>query len=192
MDIAQLLREARTCRRFDQSRPLNADDVRWLVDCARVSPCARNAQVLRYAAAATPAACGKVFPHTHWASALKDWGGPTEGERPTAYIGLLTPTEATRLMHMDTGIAAMAMQLAASARGWGCCMHASFNPDGVRAALNVPEGLQCNLLLAFGVAGESRAIAPMPANGDYNYWRDANSVHHVPKRSVEEVLVSLV
>ena len=48
MDFKQLALAARTCRRFEEERPLQMADLEWLVDCARLTPCARNAQQLRY------------------------------------------------------------------------------------------------------------------------------------------------
>ena len=192
MDMLELVREARSCRRFEQSKPLSKDDALWLVDCARLSPCGRNAQVLRYTVASTPEGCAAVFPHTRWAGALKDWNGPEEGERPTLFIGILTPKDAGKIVHMDTGVAAMTMQLAAASRGWGCCMHASFDPVKVGQAMHMPDDMAMPLLLAFGVAKEVRRIAPMPADGSFNYWRDAAQVHYVPKRTREEVIVSMI
>lgn len=44
------------------------------------------------------------------------------------------------------------------------------------------------LVLALGVAGEQRRLAPMPDNGSFNYWRDEQDVHVVPKRALAEVI----
>ncbi len=192
MDFLNLVTEARSCRRFVESERLGADAATWLVDCARVTPCARNAQVLRYAAAESPASCAALFPHTRWAGALKDWGGPQEGERPTLYIAILLPKESGKLVHMDTGIAAQTMQLAAHSRGWGCCMHASFDVAQCAPIFGVPQTMDMALLLAFGVVAEKRALASLPDDGNINYWRDAAHVHYVPKRALEDVLVSII
>ncbi len=188
MDFQHFLARARTCRRFETSSPLDASAAAWLVDCARISPSARNAQVLRYMAAHSADTCAKIFPNTRWAGILQ-WDGPIETERPSLYIAILAPNGAGKLVHMDVGIAAQNMQLAAHSRGWGCCMHASFKADACADIFQPPQDMHISLLLGFGPAKEVRTIAPMPQDGSFNYWRDENAVHHVPKRSLDEVLL---
>ena len=61
-----------------------------------------------------------LFPLTKWAGALKDWGGPAEGERPTGFIAVLVPENAGELIFYDAGIAVQTIQLAAHSRGFGC------------------------------------------------------------------------
>ena len=190
MDFLQLVSEARTCRRFAQDARIGQDDLNWLLECASRAPCGRNAQVLRYVLVSSPEKCAELFVHTRWASALKDWDGPAEGERPTAYIAVLTPRESTAIMHMDAGIAAQTIQLAAHTRGIGCCMHASFVRPACMEVLQVPADMQIALILALGMVREERRLAPMPANGDFAYWRDAQGVHYVPKRSVSELTLA--
>jgi len=190
MAFLQVVSEARTCRRFVQDTRISRDGLNWLVECASRVPCGRNAQVLRYALVSSPEKCSELFPHTRWAGALKDWDGPAEGERPTAYIAIFSPKESTALMHMDVGIAAQTIQLAAHTRGIGCCMHASFERPACAALLRVPEEMQIALILALGMAKEERRLAPMPANGDFAYWRDAQGAHHVPKRAVSELVLA--
>ena len=73
MDFKQLALAARTCRRFEEERPLQMADLEWLVDCARLTPCARNAQQLRYSLVGPGETCQRLFGMTKWAAALKDW-----------------------------------------------------------------------------------------------------------------------
>jgi hypothetical protein len=160
------------------------------MECVSRTPCGRNAQVLRYVLVSSPENCAALFVHTRWAGALKDWDGPAEGERPTAYIAILAPKESTAIMHMDVGIAAQTLQLAAHTKGIGCCMHASFERPACMALLHVPDDMHIALILALGMAKEERRLASMPANGDFAYWRDAQGVHHVPKRPVAEVVLA--
>ena len=116
MDFKQLALAARTCRRFEEERPLQMADLEWLVDCARLTPCARNAQQLRYSLVGPGETCRRLFGMTKWAAALKDWGGPFPGERPTGFIVMSMPKNAGDLVWLDTGIAAQTIQLAASSR----------------------------------------------------------------------------
>lgn len=188
MDFLELATGARTCRRFCESEGLPAGTLEWLVSCARVTPCAGNAQALRFAAAASPEACAAVFPALKWAGMLPDWNGPEAGERPTGYIVILGETGTrAKLNGIDAGIAAQTIQLAASSRNLGCCIFLSFDPRVIRDVLGIRETLEPLLVLALGVQKEVRRVEPM--NGSVKYWRDAQGVHHVPKRSLEELLI---
>ena len=190
MDFLHIVSKARTCRRFVQDTRISQDDLNWLMECVSRTPCGRNAQVLRYVLESSMEKCAELFPHTRWAGALKDWDGPVEGERPTAYIAILSPKESTMIMHIDVGIAAQTIQLAAHTRGIGCCMHASFERAACKAMLHVADDMQIALILALGMAKEERRLAPIPASGAVDYWRDAQGVHHVPKRAVSELVLA--
>ena len=189
MNFASLVREARSCRRFVEDERVHNNSLTWLVDMARVCPSARNAQGLRYVIVASPQMCAAIFPHTKWAGALK-WDGPCMGERPTGYIAILTPEKPNKNVYIDVGIAAQTIQLGAQNNGIGCCMHASFKPKECSEILSVPEGMEIALLLGLGIEKEKRIIATMPEDGNVNYWRDANGVHFVPKRELNEVLLN--
>lgn len=191
MEFAHLVEQARSCRRFTESPALSPQDMAWLVDCARMTPCARNAQVLRFVSVSGPALCDELFSHTRWGGALKEGGSPPEGQRPTGYIGILWPQGSTALVHIDAGIAAQTMQLAAKTKGWGCCMHASFDRGHCPRIMQVPEGMEMGLILALGQCNEVCTIETLPADGSVNYWRDADLGHHVPKRALADILVQL-
>ena len=190
MDFKVLAETARTCRRFHEEQPLAMTDLEWLVDCARLAPSAKNAQELRFVLVGNGDTCQKLFALTRWAGALKDWGGPHPGERPTAFVAILMPQSGKDLSCMDVGIAAQTIQLAATSRGWGCCMIQSFDHQAVPALLGVPQDMKVALVLGLGVAKEKRVVAPMPENGATTYWRDAEGVHHVPKRSLEDLIAA--
>ncbi len=192
MEFKKLVIKARSCRRFEESTRLGSTQVSNLVDCARLSPCSRNAQVLRFIAVESQQSCDALFPHTRWAGALK-WDGPIAGERPTAYIAILSPKGCGKMVHMDVGIAAQTIQLAAQSEGYGVCMHASFTPKACEEALGgIPEDMEIALILGIGVEKEVRHIAPMPEDGSFAYWRNENQEHFVPKRSMDEVLLKII
>lgn len=190
MDFLALVREARSCRRFDESAPLTEQDLEWLLECARLSPSARNAQELRFISVTQGPLLDKLFALTRWAGALKDWKGPGPGERPTAFIATLMPVHATHLNCFDVGIACQTMQLAATSRGWGACMIQAFERKEATELLKVPEGLSIALLLGLGVAVEKRVVAAVPPDGSLTYWRDAQGVHHVPKLPLAQLLIN--
>lgn len=188
-DFRTLVEQARSCRRFVENDPLTMADLEWLIDCARLTPCARNQQALRYSLIEKGPVCDALFAKTVWAAALKDWGGPHPGERPTAFIVMSQPADAGQLTWVDLGIAAQTIQLAATSRAWGCCILASFDADACRTLCRIPENLAPRLVLGLGKAAETRKIAPVPADGKLAYWRDAAGVHHVPKLSLDQLVI---
>jgi hypothetical protein len=46
------------------------------------------------------------------------------------------------------------------------------------------------LVLALGEPAEEVVIDEVGEDGDIKYWRDDEGVHHVPKRSLDELIVS--
>jgi hypothetical protein len=59
------------------------------VNLARLSASAANLQPLRYILSNDPHKNELIFSCLAWAAYLKDWPGPPEGERPSAYIIML-------------------------------------------------------------------------------------------------------
>ncbi len=192
MDFLKLVTEARTCRRFDASRELEPGFLTWLVDCARLSPSAGNAQVLRYATVQTPGKRPAMYDCLVWAAALKDWDGPIESERPTGYIVFFGPSENGKLgtnTCIDVGIMGQTMQLAAASKGVVACMFRGFKPKNIAALLPVPEGYETALVVALGYPVEERRIVSLPADGSVKYYRDDKGVHYVPKRALKDILI---
>ena len=80
-----------------------------------------------------------IFKHLRWADYLKDWNGPEEGEKPTAYIVILGDTKIAKEFRCDQGIAAQNIMLGATEKGLGGCIHGSIDKKGLRKSLNIPE-----------------------------------------------------
>jgi hypothetical protein len=55
--------------------------------------------------------------------------------------------------------------------------------------LRIPEHYEILLVLALGKPREIVEIEAVGPEGDIKYWRDEQGVHHVPKRSLEEIIV---
>lgn len=187
MEFLKLVKEARTIRRFKQT-PIPMDQLRSLVDCGRLSPCGANQQKLKYLIIDDQGTKDLVFPTIKWAGALKDWQGPAVNERPVAYILVLLDTTISKAPGVDHGIAAQSIMLAARSEGLGCCMIGAFNKPSLIEALNLPEDKDPLLILALGQADEIVVLEEVSQEGGTSYYRDEASVHHVPKRSLEEVL----
>ncbi len=179
----------RTCRYFYQAIPVGLDTLRELVDLARLSSSARNAQPLKYILSCDAEKNARIFPALTWAGYLKDWGGPKVGERPAAYIIVLGDKEISLTFGIDPGIAAQSMMLGAIEEGLGGCMMTGFQKPMLAQALGVPERYEILLVIALGKPREKIVIEPLDASGDIKYWRDEEGTHHVPKRSLDDLIL---
>ncbi len=189
--IDDLIKNTRSFRRFDESVIIERKTLEDLIDLARHSASARNIQPLKYILSCDPETNGKIFSTLKFAAALKDWDGPTEGERPAAYIIVLGDTAISTNFWCDHGIAAQNIMLGARDRDLGGCMIASINQPKLRELLSIPDRYEILLVLAIGKPAETVVIEPMPSDGSANYWRDEQSIHHVPKRPLNEVILNL-
>lgn len=189
MSFKELVLKTRSYRRFDQAAPVSLGVLRELVDLARQTASGSNIQPLKYVLSADPATNARIFSHTRWAGYLADWPGPAEGERPTAYVVILGDTALRREFDTDLGIAAQTVMLSATERGLGGCMIGSLDREPLREALAIPEQYKILLVLALGKPVEKVVLEPVAPDGDIRYYRDQDGVHHVPKRSLEEIIV---
>lgn len=187
--IKDLVTKNRSYRRFKEDDPVARETLIELVELARLSGSAANLQPLKYILSADPARNAAIFPTLAWAGYLKDWHGPDEGERPSAYIIILGDTTISRNFGCDHGIAAQSILLGATEKGLGGCMIASVDRDALRTALDIPAHLEILLVLAIGRPVEQILIEDVKDDGSIKYYRDENRVHHVPKRRIEEILV---
>jgi len=188
--IKELVVKNRSYRRFYEDVSVPLETLRELVDLARLSASAANMQPLKYALSCDRKKNALIFEHLAWAGYLKDWPGPSEGERPSAYIIMLGDTEIVKNVVCDHGIAAQSILLGAVEKGLGGCMIASIQREKLREALGIPVRYDILLVLAIGMPRETVVIEKMGPEGNVKYWRDREGRHHVPKRSLEEIIIS--
>jgi len=191
MNIEDLVRKTRSYRRFHEDHAIGTEVLKGLVDLARLSASGRNLQPLKYMLCNQKEMNARLFPELAWAGYLKDWPGPIQGERPSAYIMVLGDQRLTKDFGSDPGIACQSILLGATSQGLGGCLIGSLKRDRLREILALPEYLEILLVIALGKPKETVQIDPLGPDGDIKYWRDAEGVHHVPKRGLEEILVPL-
>ena len=185
--IRDLILRNRSCRRFFERFAISEKTLKRLVDLARLSPSAANLQPLKYILSCEPRRNALVFPNLKWAGYLKDWPGPPEGERPSAYIIILGDTKISKSFGCDHGIAAESILLGARELGLGGCMIGSMDRQGLRQALKISTRYEILLVLALGKPKEKIAIETTA--GDIKYWRDSQGKHHVPKRKLDDIII---
>ena len=187
--LEDLIRKNRSCRRFIQSRSLDMNMLNELVNLARLSASAANLQPLKYVLCCDPEKNAEIFPCLAWAAYLKDWPGPPEGERPSGYIVVLGDMAISQDFGCDHGIACQSILLGAREKGLAGCMLGAVNREKLREVLNLSGQLKILLVLALGVPREEIVVEPLGADGSIRYWRDSRGVHHVPKRSLKDIVV---
>ncbi len=188
--LADLLRDSRSIRRFQEKEPVSETTLRALVDLTRYCPSAANRQPLKFLLSHSPEKNARIFSTLAWAGYLPDWPGPPPGERPAAYIVILGDTAISRDFGVDHGIAAQTIMLGAREQGLGGCMVGSIRKDRLRELLGLPERYEILLTLALGRPRETVVLADVAADGDIRYWRDDAGIHHVPKRRLDDLILA--
>jgi nitroreductase len=187
--IKDLVTKNRSCRRFYQDHPIGPEELRELAELARLSASAGNLQRLKFILSCDAKKNALVFPHLGWAGYLEDWAGPCEGERPSAYIIMLGGKDQGNYSMCDQGIAAQSILLGATEKGLAGCIIASVQREKLAEALSVPSAYEILLVLSLGKGKEEVVIETVDSSGDIKYWRDAQGIHHVPKRRLDDMIV---
>lgn len=187
--IKELLIKNRSYRRFFQSERIGQSLLKEFVELTRYCGSGRNAQPLKYVVVDSNEKCEEVFNTLAWAGYLTDWKGPEEGEKPSAYIIQLNDRTLADNFFCDDGIAAQSILLAAVEKGFGGCILRAFNRLKLEEIIDMHENHEIVQVIALGKPKEEVVVDDME-NEDFKYWRDEDQVHHVPKRRLEDILVS--
>ena len=187
--LKDLILKNRSYRRFYQDYEISVNDLEDLVELARFSPSGRNLQPLKYYLSVDNESNEKIFSTLAWAAYLKDWDGPLEGEKPSGYIVILGDTRLTNNFLCDHGIVSQSMLLGAVEKGLGGCIFASVKREKLKDLLNIEDHFEILLVIALGKPKEEVIIEDV-VNNDIKYYRDKNHVHHVPKRTLHEIIIS--
>lgn len=185
--LIDLVLKNRSYRRFDSYASVSEEVMDQLIELARVCPSSRNQQALKFMRVNAPEQCAQLFPCLAWAGYLKDWKGPVADERPTAYIIILGDTRLGSKFEIDLGICAQTILLGAAEKNLGGCMIGSIRHEELRSLFQIPGYLEILLVIALGKPVEKVVIDPVK-DDDIRYWRDQDLTHHVPKRSLSDIL----
>lgn len=189
-----LVKKNRTVRGFDNSRKVTDEELREMIDCARLSAASMNLQVLKFHLATDPKEVEIIRKGTLLGGALPQLHLPFEGTEPPCYILILHdkevhPDDNNLLFMKDVGIAAQSITLCATDMGLACCMIGSHNKPELKATLGLEDRYEIQLVIAVGKGIEETKIVEMNDGDSHKYYRDENNVHYVPKRKLEDVIV---
>lgn len=186
--LKDLVFKSRSYRRYDQGRKITDDEMRSLVELARICPSGANRQPLKFLLINDERTDDLVFPHLKWAGYLHDWDGPVEGEHPSAYIIMVLDRSISSEPFVDHGIMAQTILLGAVEMGLGGCMLLAFDREAISRGFALEDDLRPLLVIALGKPVEKVQVEEVK-EGDIRYYRDQEMVHHVPKRDLGELIL---
>jgi len=188
--LKELFQKNRSYRRFDESVRISNEQLRSWIELARFSASGRNMQPLKYVTSVDKKLNAEIFQHLAWAGYLTNWKGPAEGERPAAYLVVLHDKSLSSQYFCDDGIAVQSILLGAVNDGFGGCILGSVNRAKVARLFNLPAHLEILWVVALGKPVEKVVLHDLEGS-DIRYWRDEENVHHVPKRTLDELIVAM-
>ena len=186
MDTIEAILSRRTVRRFTQ-QPIAQDMLTSLVDIARMAPSGSNQQPVRWVTVNNPELVDAIFKQVRWAAYIQPDGDPPQGLRPTAFIAMCWDTRIKKNCQTDLGAAGMALLLAAHAQGLGACWMGAINKPEISELIGLPEFITLHTVFALGYPAEDPVSEP--SQGDTRYYKDSDGRLHVPKRTLDEVLL---
>jgi len=187
MQVFEAITKRRSIRRFKQD-PIPIETLKKLADAARLAPSAANIQPLRFIAVVNPDLRKEMFPALRWAGYIAPRGNPPPGEEPTAYIVVVVNKDIARSDYqLDVGAAVENLILTGLEEGIGSCCLGAIDREKIREILHVGQNSEIESVVALGYPNEEPVMETM--KDSVEYWKDETGRLHVPKRSLEEVLV---
>jgi len=185
MDVYDAILSRRSIRRFQQKQ-MPREMLEKFVNAARIAPSAANLQPLEYVIVDKKEVCAKIFQTIGWAAYIKPTWAPSEEERPTAYIVILTKDIKNKYYLRDASLAAENILLTAEAEGVGSCILCKIDKEKIKEILTIPDTAHVDSMIALGYKAENPVIEDL--TDSVKYWRGENEVLHVPKRKLRDVL----
>jgi len=182
--LEALVLKNRSYRRFYQDTTIETETLRELINLARLSGSGGNRQALKYILSNDPDRNSLIFKNITLA------GNPGEDEAPTAYIIILGDKTISSGFGCDHGIAAQSILLGAVEKGFGGCMVGLVKREELAKGLEIPSHLEILLVLILGKPKEAPVIESTFKEGTNMSWVDDEGIRHVPKRSLDDIIVS--
>ena len=190
MNLEEIIFKRRTIRRFKQD-PISLDTLKKLVDFARVAPMATNVQALEFIIVENADMRKKLFPLVRWAGSLPEGQRTPEGGRePTAYIVVLVNSNIKKsYVDFDVGAAVQNILLGAISFGIGTCWMGAINFRKIKELFEIPDNYIIKQVVSLGYPDEESIIEHY--KDSFKYWKDENGMMHVPKRSLDDIILKI-
>jgi nitroreductase len=177
----------RTVRRFYQDQ-VDRETLVELVDMARNSASGSNRQPLKYILSCEPEKNTAIFQNINLVRPSRELR-PAD-EQPAAYIIILGDKEIAEVFTADHGIAAQSIMLGAREKGLAGCIVGLIHREELAEALQIPARYQVLLVLALGKPKEEVRLEKVGQDGKTAFWWDEQGVFHMPKRSLDDVIIA--
>ena len=191
--IKDLIKKNRSVRGYDNSRDVTIEELREMVDCARLSASSVNMQPLKYILVNTVDGKARVLKQVSFAAKLSTLKLPHRGSEPMAYIVICQDEQISKSetgFLRDVGIAAQSITLAAAELGLGACLLGYFSPQKLAQTLGLSENLRPQLVVSLGKSVEDIRIVEIEEGESTDYYRDEAGIQSVPKRTLDDVIIT--
>lgn len=186
MNVYDTTLKRRTIRRFKQ-KPIPPDVLKKIVNAGRLAPSSANMQPIEYIIIDRTGLVERVFDTLKWAGYITPAGDPPEGNRPVAYIIVLSNKEKNPgSSERDAAASIENMILVSLEEDIGSCWMGAIDRDQLKNILKLPEHIIIDSVLSLGYSDESPTTEEL--KDSVKYWKDENGILHVPKRKLEDVL----
>lgn len=157
MNFLELVKSRQSDRAYDASRPVEAEKLAYIMEAVRLAPSACNAQPWKFIVVTEPS----LVKETASCVADKALGMNSFALQAPVFIVVLeeaanfTSTLGSKVKqkhfpHMDLGIAAAHLTLAAAEQGLGTCIVGWFNEKKLRNLLEIPSSKRPILVITLG------------------------------------------
>ncbi|WP_072680941.1 nitroreductase family protein [Arcobacter sp. LA11] len=186
-ELKTLIQDSRTTRRFKKDAIVNFEDLKEILDLARITSSAKNMQPIKYILVTNKDSVERLTQTAKWAAHLKDWE-QKEDEKPSAFILMLNDQMIDGFPMFDAGASFTAISLAAKAKGLATCPMASIDKELCKELFVIPDCYDVMIGIAVGVGAENIKLVDTKKL-DTNYYRLEDETHCVPKRTLEQIIV---
>lgn len=163
MDVYRVIEERQSCRHYLKDREIPQEVLDRILEAGRLAPSATNSQPWKFilvrepelrqlvASALTSALTGRMNAFAAQAAAFI----VIVEEAMNVFGKLGAFMKSTHYPHIDIGIAASHMSLAATAEGLGSCMIGYFSEKKLKELLKIPRKKKVVLVISLGYTEET-------------------------------------
>lgn len=188
MQVYQAILKRRSIRSFKQKN-VKTNDLKQMVNAARLAPSAANLQYIEYLIVTKKQLRSELFKQLKWAATIAPKGTPKPGCEPVAYIIILANTKkAKKMWPHDVGAAAENIMLTAQSKAIASCWLGAIDRAEIRKIFSIPGYLKIDTVIALGYPKMRSTLAPF--KGSVRYWLDKKGILRVPKRPLKEIMHS--